>query len=232
MASTPGHRRRSFFAAVPVMKVGGGKGSGAVRVEFSYRVSELDKLPEPFAAAVPPALETIFIPPQGFGTWRDRGWRGQRRAVEPSRVLALGQEQLWVLEGRKEGMVLQEASFNELLEIEVGNVLLHAWVAFVTDGANPIRLHFNLVALPIFENLLNRMLEKLRDENLEASAEGSASLGRLDLQFRNAVRGRLLPGETPQAVAFAPAVWERRFLVLQRRLVAATALVATDWRLL
>jgi hypothetical protein len=58
------------------------------------------------------------------------------------------------------------------------------------------------------------------------------SLGWLDLKFRNAVRGRLLPGEMLRAVAFAPAVWERRFLVLQRRLVAATALVATDWRLL
>jgi hypothetical protein len=129
-------------------------------------------------------------------------------------------------------MVLHEAAFDELLEIEVGNVLLHAWVAFVPDGADSIRLDFNLVALPIFEDVLNRVLEKLRDDNLEASSGDSAGLAGLDLKFRNAVRGRLLPGETLRAVAFAPAVWERRFLVLRRRLVAATALAATDWRLL
>lgn len=233
MASTPGHRRRSFFTAIiPVIKVGSGKGSGAVRVDFPYRVSVLDKLPEPFAAAVPPALETIFIPPQGFVTWQDRRWWGQRRAAEPSRVLALGPEQLWVLEGQREGMILHEAAFDELLEIEIGNVLLHAWVAFVADGTEPIRLDFNLVALPIFENLLDRVLDKLRDDNLEVSSGGSAGLAGLDLKFRNAVRGRLLPGETLRAVTFAPAVWERRFLVLRRRLVAATALAATDWRLL
>jgi hypothetical protein len=192
----------------------------------------LDKLPEPFADAVPPALEAIFIPPQGFGAWQGRGWWGRHRAAEPSRVLALGPEQLWILEGQKEGIVLREAAFDELLEIEIGNVLLHAWVAFVADGAEPIRLDFNLVALPIFENLLDRVLDKLRDDNLEASTGGSAGVAGLDLKFHNAVRGRLLPGEMLRAVAFSPAVWERRFLVLRRRLVAATAMAATDWRLL
>jgi hypothetical protein len=33
-------------------------------------------------------------------------------------------------------------------------------------------------------------------------------------------------------MAFAPAVWGRRLLVLRRRLVAATALALTNWRLL
>lgn len=203
-----------------------------MRVDFPYRVSGLDKLPEPFAAAVPQTLEAIFIPPQEFGARQDREWWGQRHAAEPSRVLALGSEQLWVLEGQKDGIVQYEAAFDKLLEIEIGNVLLHAWVAFVVDGTEPIRLDFNLVALPVFEQILDHVLEKLREDNLEASSSGSASLAGFDLKFRNAVRGRLLPGETLRAVAFGPAVWERRFLVLQRRLVAATALAVTDWRLL
>lgn len=194
-----------------------------MRTEFPYRISEQDGLPEPFADVSPAAIETVFVPPQGFGSRWDR-------QEEPARALALGKEQVWVLEETKGGVARREVFFDDLVEIELGNVLLHAWVAFTPDDAGPVRLDFNTVAFPIFEHLTGLIFEHLRGD--DDSVASSGTLDELPLKFRNAVRDRLLPGENLEAVAFAPAVWGRRFLVLRRRLVAATALVVTGWRLL
>jgi hypothetical protein len=203
-----------------------------VGVDFPYRVTRSNVLPEPFAAVAPPAMEMIFIPPQSFERRGERRWQWNLRWAEPSRALALGEERLWVLEEGEEGIARHEVAFDELLEVEIGNVLLHAWVAFRPEEAVPIRLDFNLAALPIFEDIVNRILLELRGDKLESSSKNSAELSGLDLKFRNALRGRLLLGEALKTVTFAPAVWARRLLILRKRLVAATALAATDWRLL
>jgi hypothetical protein len=195
-----------------------------MRTEFPYRVTGPEDLPANFSAA-PPAEVAIFVPPQGFGSWRNR-------QAEPARLLAAGEGRVWVVEEAGEEAIRREIPFEDLVEVELGNVLLHAWVGFAPGGAEPVHIDFNLVALPIFENFIGRILLNLRGDARGGDPETPVELSGLDLKFRNAVRGRLLPGEEIDALAFAPALWGRRFLILRRRLVAATALVLTDWRLL
>jgi hypothetical protein len=194
--------------------------------EFPYRVTQSDRLPEGFAAAtLPETVEAILVPPQGFGRW----WNRQE---EPTRLLVAGEDRIWAFEQRGEDVSRREIPFEDLVEVEIGHVLLHAWVGFVPGGIEPVHIDFNLLALPLFEGFIDRILSEWRGDATEVCPESPMELPGLDLKFRNAVRGQLLPGETPEAVAFAPALWGRRFLVLRRRLVAATALVATGWRLL
>lgn len=103
---------------------------------------------------------------------------------------------------------------------------------FAPDGEDPVRIDFNTVTLHIFEDLISRLLGQLCDVSEKRETYETTELGGLPLKFRNALRVQLLPGEVLEAVTFAPAVWEQRFLVLRRRVVAATALAATDRRLL
>lgn len=201
-----------------------------MRVEFPYRVSEPDGLPEPFAAVAPSAGEIIFVPPQGFSRPWDRLLRS--REEESARALGLGGELLCILEERARKVCRREIALENLLEVEIGHVLLHGWVAFAPDGEDPVRIDFNTVALHIFEDLISRLLEELCDVSEKRETYETAELGGLPLKFRNALRSQLLPGEVLEAVTFAPAVWEQRLLVLRRRVVAATALAATDRRLL
>jgi hypothetical protein len=225
MASTLGYRRGSFFVGTPAAEKATLRG-GAMRTEFPYRVTTPDGLPGGFAATVPPAEEkAVFVPPQGFG----RGWN---RRDEPARLLAAGGDRVLLAEEQGQGVVRREIPLADLVEVELGNVLLHAWVRFVPADAEPIHVDFNLVALPLFEDLLGEVFTRLRGETAEAVPETAAGLDGLDLKFRNAVRRNLLPGEEVVSLAFAPALWERRLLILRRRLVAATALVLTGWRLL
>ncbi len=202
-----------------------------MRTEFPYRVPGPDGLPEAFVAVAPPADEFVFVPPQGFTRLRDRLLRSEG-VVDPARALGLGGGRLWVLEERQQKVDRREISLAELLEVEIGHVLLHAWVAFTPDGEDPIRIDFNAVALRIFEDLISSILEESCGAGRERDPAEQSGLESLPLKFRNALRGQLLTGEVLEAVTFAPAVWERRMLVLRRRVVAATVLAATDRRLL
>ena len=201
------------------------------RVEFPYRIREPERLPEPFASVAPPAEDFIFVPPQGFGGFRDRVLRS-RREEDTARALGLAGGRIWVLEEGDREVNRREITLENMLEVEIGHVLLHAWVVFTPDEENPIRIDFNAVTLPIFENLIDRVLEELCGVSRARNPGKSHALGGLPLKFRNALRNQLLAGEVLHAAAFAPAVWERRFLLLRRRLVAATVLAATDRRLL
>lgn len=98
-----------------------------MRVEFPYRVSEPDGLPEPFATVAPPAGEIIFVPPQGFSRPWDRLLRS--REAEPARALGLEGELLCILEERDRKVSRREIALANLLEVEIGHVLLHGWVA-------------------------------------------------------------------------------------------------------
>ncbi len=202
-----------------------------MRTEFPYRVPGPARLPEAFAEAARPADKIVFVPPQGFARPWDRLTRGEG-AADPRRALGIGDGRLWVLEERKQKVDRREIALVELLEVEIGHVLLHAWVAFAPDGEEPVRIDFNAVALRIFEDLISSILEEVCDVSQKRESKETAEFRGLPLKFRNALRGQLLPGEVLHAVAFAPAVWERRLLVLRRRVVAATALAATDRRLL
>ncbi len=202
-----------------------------VRAELPYRVSERHGLPEPFAEVAPAADEIIFVPPQGFSSTWERLLRS-RHIADSARALELGEDRLWILEEGERKINRRRIAFEDLLEVEIGNVLLHGWVAFKADGEDPIHIDFNAVVLSTFEDFVDGVLMKLRDDDQREDPGVLADLSSLDLKFRNAIRSRLLPGETLKTVTFGDAVWGRKALVLRRRLVAATALVLTDWRLL
>ena len=201
------------------------------RVEFPYRIRGPEKLPELFASVAPPAEDVIFVPPQGFGRFRDRVLRG-RRGEDTARALGFAGGRIWVLEEGDQEVNHREIPLEDILEVEIGHVLLHAWVAFTPDEENPIRIDFNAVTLPLFEDFTDRVLEEMCGSGWESNRVEVSGVGEFPLKFRNALREQLLVGEEPHAVAFAPAVWERRFLMLRRRLVSATVLAATDRRLL
>jgi hypothetical protein len=123
MASIPGLRCGSFSMTVPV-RVAGGTGEGIVRIDFPYRITGPEGLPESFAVAEPLETELIFVTAWRFDEPQGRLW-GRSRPSEPAQTVALQGDSLYALRVTEveEGISRPKIGFDALLDVETGNAL-------------------------------------------------------------------------------------------------------------
>lgn len=134
---------------------------------------------------------------------------------------------------------LSEFSFADVLSMEMGRILLYAWIEWSWAGAQSVerlRVYFNSVGEHIFNPLVTDISRIRITRSGFKPATGDRNLGLLgDLtyKFRNLISGRLLlADEALQGVVFRPAIYSSLLWVLRTLQFPALALMRTQYHLL
>jgi len=223
---------------------------------FAEQLASLDDLEPALGKAVRRALaegeqpeQILYAPSQSVLQAADAGlpafflpWE-----ITPTRALVLTSRRLWIASrayqadeapSSANAVELLPIPFEDILCLEMGFVLLNAW--FEVDwlrlgGVDRVCVRFNTVSRILFEDLCARVREAIRglDPDSPDPKSGDASLTGLPFKFSSLIPHHLLlPDECIQAVAFRPAIWERKRLIPPRRTAPRLALVRTDAHLI
>lgn len=186
-------------------------------------------------AALSPAdtVERIFyVPPQEFPSWA-------RYRYGPEHALIFTADRAIHVQGAAAGQPGQTrvipAVAMHYLQVEQNLLYGRLEIGYAADGqAQQMVLEFNTVAWDMLQpGLAGLLLEANRACPPSVAADapeiGMHMVERLPLKYANGLKFYILaPGERLLALAFQPAIWMRRLLILRRQVTPAIVLALTD----
>ena len=159
----------------------------------------------------------------------------------PSWVLVRTNQRMLVAIIENSGAVpsLKTFSFDQILTMELGRVLLFAWVewSWATDqGEDKLRIYFNAVDDTKYHKLVMTACRDRIDQfgyDEETEKRNLDLLSNLPYKFRNIISIELLlPDEAIQSVVFRPAVHDKLLGLLKKMRAPALALMRTKYHVL
>jgi len=161
--------------------------------------------------------------------------------ITPSWVLVMTNQRMLIATIEFPGAVpsLKTFSFDQILTIELGRVLLFAWVEWdwaVDQGVDKLRIYFNAVDDTKYHKLVMAACRERIDQfgyGKETEKRNLDLLNDLPYKFRNIISIELLlPDEAIQSVVFRPAVHDKLMGLLRKLRAPALALIRTNYHVL
>jgi hypothetical protein len=200
--------------------------------EHPFPVTGSEQLPSPLRAVYSGAPGkdgcrlAIYAPVPSARLWRQGPTAGNLLMVFDSHMLIAS----W-----REGKEVETVRilFPALLCVEIGVILLSAWMRVIFDAGlvSNINIPFNAVGADYFL-AAHSFVRRAIDRRPHTKVAASPGVIDLPLKFRNALRHWLAPGETVIDLVFQPELRARRLGILERQVVPPLLAALTDRQVL